>query len=115
MVNNVLALTASGVRDWLVQRVTALMIFFYVLGTTAYVGMHSPLTYEAWHALFACQKMKVVTTLVLLSVLWHAWIGLWTVFTDYVSHKGLRLLLTTCVIIFLIYNLVWGLALVWSV
>ena len=56
MVNNVLALTASGVRDWLVQRVTALMIFFYVLGTTAYVGMHSPLTYEAWHALFACQK-----------------------------------------------------------
>ncbi len=115
MVRNILALTGSGVRDWLIQRVTALLILAYVITLVTYVVQHAPLTYAAWHQFFACHVVKIVTTLILLSVVWHAWIGMWTVFTDYIKPRMLRRVLTVSVIIYLFYNLVWGLDLVWSI
>ena len=66
--------------------------------------------------------MKIVNTIVLLSVVAHAWIGIWAVLTDYVTtrllgDKGtvIRLLLQILAIGVLVVYTLWGLAIVWGV
>ncbi len=115
MVRNIMALTSSGVRDWLIQRVTAVIIFIYLAYLAYFVISHTPVSYSEWHMLFACQWMQLASSLVLLAIVWHAWVGMWTVLTDYVKCSGLRMILQSVFIVTLLGCLVWGLRLFWSV
>ena len=111
MVNNV---DRSGLRDWLVQRVSAVIIGLYAIYLLVYLFVYQPLYFAQWQSLFNSLWMKIATIIVLLSVLWHAWIGLWTIFTDYVKPKAVRLLLETLVILLLLAYLVWAIEILWG-
>src|SRR5258708_7700908 len=93
MVKTVTSLTQNGLRDWLLQRITAVVLASYILFLTIYLSMHCPLHYLEWQALFANGYMRVFTFLTLLSLVYHTWVGLWTVFTDYIKCPYLRLTL----------------------
>ena len=103
-----------GLHDWLVQRVSAVLIGLYVIFLVGFICTHHPLSYDVWHQLFSLVAMKVATIIVMLSILWHAWIGLWTVFTDYVKPKALRLVLEILVIIVLASYLIWCIDVLWG-
>src|SRR3990167_9415154 len=92
----------GGLFDWIVQRCTAVVVGGYAIFIMIYLLAHPALNYASWHGLYANMEMRVATILVLLSILWHAWIGLWTVFTDYVKFKPLRLILEIGVIFLLL-------------
>ena len=102
-----------GLRDWMVQRVTALLIGIYTIFILIYLLRNQPTYYAQWHALFHHLVMKISTFIVLLSVVWHAWIGLWTVFTDYVKNAAVRLTLETLVILLLVGYLAWCFEIFW--
>lgn len=110
MVNQV---NRRGYRDWLVQRITALIIGAYALTVVISIATSPGLTYHAWLQLYATVWMRVFTVITLLSVLWHAWIGLWTVFTDYVKPVRLRLFLELIVILALLVYLIWCVDILW--
>ena len=61
-----------------------------------------------------CDDLAILT-LVVVSIITHAWIGLWTVCTDYIKPVCIR----TSVILFLLLAeailLVWGLKIVWGI
>ena len=82
MVKQALSFSCSGPRDWLIQRISAVLILGYLLGVALFIANHSPLTYADWHALFTYQVLKVMTSMVMFSVLWHAWIGSCSVLND---------------------------------
>lgn len=103
----------AGLRDWIVQRVTALLIGVYTLFLFAYFLSNPSLTYATWRGLFDSLWMRLATLLVLVSVLWHAWIGLWTVFTDYVKPKCVRLLLQALVILLMLVYFIWVFFILW--
>ncbi len=103
-----------GLHDWLVQRVTALVIGLYTIFILIYLLRNQPTYYAQWHALFHHPVMKISTFIVLLSVMWHAWIGLWTVFTDYVKNVTVRLTLQVLVILLLVGCLAWGFEILWT-
>lgn len=105
----------SGFRDWIVQRVTAVLIGLYALFVVSYLLYYQPLYYAQWHALFSQVWMKLATFVVMLSILWHAWVGLWTVLTDYVKPVAVRLWLNILVILFLIVCIGWGFEIMWAV
>lgn len=105
----------SGFRDWIAQRVTALLIGIYAVFVVSYLLCYHPLYYAQWHNLYSQVWMKLATFIVLLSVLWHAWIGLWTVFTDYVKPTALRLVLNILVILVLVACVGWGFEIMWAV
>lgn len=115
MVKKITSLTGSGMRDWLIQRITAWVLTFYTLFLVGYCIAHSPLQYSDWSNLFANPLMRVATFLVMLSVVYHAWIGMWTVLTDYVKPAVLRLFLQVIIILALFAWLAWGVAIVWAV
>jgi len=102
-----------GLYEWVVQRVSAVFIGVYSIYLFIYFLAHQPLSYSAWHALFIHVSMKIITVIVLLSLLWHAWIGLWTVLTDYVKRRLVRFLLETLIIILLLSYFIWCIETLW--
>ena len=73
MVNRIIVGAHYGLRDWLAQRVTALVMLAYTV--LFLVVWPRPMSYAAWKALFAQGWMRFATFLVIASVLLHAWVG----------------------------------------
>ncbi len=105
----------QGLRDWLAQRVSAIVMAVYSLGILFYLLMHPNLSFIDWHALFASTAMKIATILFILSLLWHAWVGIWTVLTDYIKPYVLNIVLQILVIFTLAGCFFWALQILWGV
>jgi len=113
MVKNITALSSTGLRDWLIQRVSAVILACYTIFLVIYFLIHPNLNYQTWHALYANWWMKTATVITLLSLLFHAWIGIWTVLTDYIKCAIGRGTLQVLVIIALIGFFIWGLEVIY--
>lgn len=108
MVTNATSLTGNGVRDWLIQRITAVLLAIYTLFLVSYLMLHTPLSYNDWHALFQNTCMRIATFLVLLSIVYHTWVGMWMIFTDYLKCAYLRLTSQVLTVLGLLSCLAWG-------
>ena len=108
MVGKSLSLTQSGALDWLVQRITAVILALYLTFIVVFLALHCPLTYTAWYALFGMTAVRIFTCLALLSVVYHTWVGMWTIFTDYLKCPISRTFFQVATILALVSYLVWG-------
>lgn len=115
MVGNVTSLTNNGLRDWIIQRVSAIVIGAYAITILLVIGGKQAITYDIWVNVYQCMFMKVFTVLTLVSLVFHTWIGIWTVTTDYLKPVALRLCTQIFVAIFLLAMIIWALAILWSV
>ncbi len=128
MVRAVTSFGRSGLSDWLVQRVSAVIIAAY-FGWLLYVFLCGELDYAAWVELFSGTGVKIFSTLALLSVVAHSWIGAWGVLTDYVTPRffklelgieigdkavALRILLQIITVLLMAVYILWGMAIVWG-
>ena len=93
MVNNVATLGRNGVHDFILIRATALIMAAYSIFMLGFFICNPEVTFELWQGLFANLAMKVFTILTIIAVLFHAWIGIWQVLTDYVKNIKVRGLL----------------------
>lgn len=114
MVKSVLGVNHQGLRDWVIQRISAIVIGLYSLGILFYLGFHPDITYNDWHFLFTHLWVKVMTILFLVALMFHAWVGMWTVFTDYVKSSALRFWINTLVFLALSAFLIEGLTILWG-
>jgi len=114
MVGNVTSLTGNGLRDWVIQRVSAVLLLFYTIYLTYFGCTHPDLQFNQWHSLFTQTWFKIFTLISLLSIILHSWIGIWTVFTDYIKPLAIRMLLQVSMITFLVVYFIWGFLIVWS-
>lgn len=115
MVKRVVVGAHYGLRDWLLQRITAIVMAVYTVAFIVVVLANLPLGYEGWRAGFANPAVKISTFLFLMSVFLHAWVGVRDIFMDYVKPFALRLLLQVLVILALIVYALWAIQLLWSV
>lgn len=104
-----------GLRDWLVQRVTAsLMALFTVVLLLQVLTTSGPINYEAWAGIFASQWMKFLTFGLIISLAWHAWIGVRDIWMDYVKPVGLRLALHVFTLVWLVGCAGWAFSVLWK-
>ncbi|WP_047392090.1 MULTISPECIES: succinate dehydrogenase, hydrophobic membrane anchor protein [Chitinibacter] len=115
MVNRHVVGAHYGLRDWLVQRVTAVIMLAYTIGVLAFILLANGASFEAWQALFACTWVKVVTTVTLFALLWHAWVGVRDIWMDYIKPVGLRLTMHVLTLLWLAGSLVYMVKVVWGV
>ncbi len=115
MVKSVLSSNYQGLRDWVVQRVTAIIMAIYAVGLAVYLLVHPSLSFAEWHHLFSINSMKIATILAIVCVLKHAWVGMRTVFTDYIKCTILRGILNVVVWVGLFACFFWALLILWSV
>lgn len=113
MVKRIVTGAHYGLRDWLVQRLTAVvMLGFTVVAGLRLAGAESG--YEGWKAVFDPAWMRVALFLFLLSVLYHAWIGIRDIYMDYIQPVTIRLTLHTLTVLALVAYAGWVFELVWS-
>lgn len=115
MVKTVLSMSHQGLREWIIQRLSAIYMAIYSLGLIGYIVFTPGISFAEWHGLFSQIWMKVATILFIFLMLYHAWIGMWTIFTDYVKPFVIRSILNTLVLLMLVACFFWGLLIVWSV
>jgi succinate dehydrogenase / fumarate reductase membrane anchor subunit len=104
-----------GLRDWLAQRITAVILVVYTLVLLGWLFALPELSYGSWAGMFASTWMKVLTLLALVSLVWHAWVGVRDIFMDYIKPTGLRLFLLIATIVALTGYAIWAIMILWSV
>jgi len=113
MVNRIVVGAHYGVKDWLVQRVSAVVMALYALILAAALLGGGPVTYLSWTGLFAQGWMRFATLLFVVSVLVHAWVGVRDLWMDYVKNTGLRLALQALTVLWLVGCGGWALQILW--
>ncbi|GAA5127604.1 succinate dehydrogenase, hydrophobic membrane anchor protein [Alloalcanivorax gelatiniphagus] len=121
MVTSVTSLGRNGLYDWLIQRVSAVVIAVYVIGMVGYLICNSDLDYATWSAFMGSVPMRIANTLMLFSVAAHTWIGLWSVTTDYLTSltfgkaaTSVRLVGQMAIALLLLVYILWGLLTIWG-
>jgi len=108
------AVAHYGWRDWLLQRVTAVVMLVYTLFLLAVLVSLPRIDYDHWRSLWDLSVMRYATIFFVLSVLLHAWVGMRNILMDYVKDTGLRLVLYVLVIIALVIYGVWAWQILWG-
>ena len=102
-----------GLRDWLAQRVTAVIMALYSAIVVSVLWSSKPITYGVWRELFAQGWMRVATLLFMVSLCWHAWVGVRDILMDYIKPDGLRLSLQVFSLLVLACYLGWTIQILW--
>lgn len=121
MVTSVTSLGRNGLYDWLIQRVSAVVIALYVIGMVGFLVCSGDLDYGTWSAFMGSTPMRIANTLMLFSVAAHTWAGLWIVTTDYLTGMtlgkaatGVRLVVQVAIALLLLVYILWGLLMIWG-
>ena len=101
-----------GKINWLLARISAIFILIYLILISMVWLVDAPSNYIAWRIALLSPLMRLSFVLCLGGILLHAWIGVWTVLTDYVTCKFLQNLLHVSAFLMLIACFVWGLIIV---
>jgi succinate dehydrogenase / fumarate reductase membrane anchor subunit len=115
VVRSLLHLFSHGMSEWLLQRVTAIVMTLYAVLAAVVLLLSRPLDYAGWRGLFEMQIAKIATFAFFLSLLLHAWLGVQDVLSDYVKYRGLRAALKLAAAIMLILLGVWSLQILWGI
>lgn len=103
-----------GLRDWLAQRATAVVMAVYTIILLVTFLSGSNFSYEGWAALFSRQWFKMLTFVTFLALIYHAWVGVREIVMDYVAKSvGLRLALYVATILWLIGCAGWAAQIIW--
>ena len=103
-----------GLRDWLSQRVTAIVMVVYTVLFLGYVLWHGGLDYTVWKALFAGNAFRIATFVMMVGLLWHAWVGVRNILMDYAKPMSVRLALQIAVICLLVAYAGWTVQVLWG-
>ncbi len=99
----------EGLRPWLIQRVTAVVIAVYLLYVVVSLLFAGPADYLAWRGWLHAPLNSLLMGLFILSILFHAWIGMRDVVLDYVNNVMLRLFVFSVIVVVLLTSGLWAL------
>ena len=103
-----------GLRDWLIQRVTAVIMVIYTVFIVGYLLVQPVVDYNAWTMLFSSSVFRTFSLLFLLSIFYHAWIGVRDIVMDYIKSASFRLLIYVLVVITLLLYVIWSVQILWG-
>ena len=104
-----------GLRDWLAQRITAIvMAVFTIVALVLFFGA-SEFSYEGWAGLYAQLWFKLFAFVTFMSLYYHAWVGVRDIWMDYVKPVTIRLPLQALTILWLVGCAGWTVQILWRV
>ncbi len=114
-----------GFRDWLAQRVTAALMALFTVVLIAQLlwpwyrrddagnRLEPIVGYDKWAGIFSQQWMKVLTFVVIVSLLYHVWVGMRDIWMDYIKPVGIKLALQVFTIVWLVGCAGWAIQVLW--
>ncbi len=120
MATQITNFSRTGLSDFVIQRVTAVILLLYTVVVVGFLLL-GDVSYTSWRGLFDQTWMQIFTLLAVLSICAHAWIGMWTVGTDYIQEHyfgskadAVRFLYEVISIIALVVYLLWCVKILWG-
>src|SRR5437016_12817853 len=104
-----------GLKDWLAQRITAIVMAVYTIVLLLAFLTGSNFSYDGWAGLFAQQWFKMMTFVVFVVLFYLAWVGVRDIRMDYVKSVSVRLALQVATILWLIACAGWAVQILWRV
>ena len=101
-----------GLRDWLAQRITAVVMALYTLFMLLAVPLGAT-SRESWRALMAHGFVRFATFIFIVSLCYHAWVGVRDIWMDYVQPTGVRLVLHVLTLLVLVGYAGWAIQIIW--
>ena len=80
-------MSRKGISNWLLQRVSAIVLAAFFSFNIGFIVANPDLDYFLWSKLYSSGWMQIFSLLAVLALASHAWIGLWCVYTDYVTER----------------------------
>ena len=112
MVNRIVVGAGYGLKDWLVQRVTATVMALYTLLMAILLSTVGG-GYDAWRGLMANGFVRFASFLFILSLCYHAWVGVRDIWMDYVGPTAVRLILHVLTLLVLVGYAGWAVQILW--
>jgi succinate dehydrogenase / fumarate reductase membrane anchor subunit len=103
-----------GLSEWLLQRLTAVVMALYTVFAFGCVLYRKPGTYAEWTAMFAGNFFRLFTMLFIVALLYHAWVGVRDILMDYLRATGVRLVAQSAVGVALLFYLIWSASILWG-
>ena len=111
-----------GMRLWLSQRLTAVVMAVYIVLLMVLLLIVQPFwhatwqqNYSAWLEFVSPVWFRLATLLFFMSLFMHAWLGVADVLKDYVFNKTLRAYMQLAVDIVLVGYLFWLMFILWNI
>ena len=122
MVTIVTSFGRSGLSDWMIQRISAWVMTSYLVFIVGYLLANPNLDYAQWVELNSSLPMRMFSLITILSIAAHAWIGIWSVLTDYVTVRligpkatAIRLFFQLGMIAITLLYVVWAIDILWGI
>lgn len=122
MVTYVTNFSRSGLYDWMAQRVSAVVLAVYTIFLLGYVIANPGMDYAQWSNLFSQGWMRVFSLLTLVALGAHAWVGMWTITTDYLTEMtfgkcagAVRFFVQSLCGVLMFVLFVWGIQILWGI
>ncbi len=113
MVNRKIVGAHYGLIDWLAQRITGVVMAIYTLIVAIALRQGAGTSYADWHALMSGGLMRFATFVFIVSLCWHAWVGVRDIWMDYVQPPGIKLALHVLTLLALIGCAGWATQIIW--
>ncbi|MDC3164423.1 succinate dehydrogenase, hydrophobic membrane anchor protein [Gammaproteobacteria bacterium] len=82
----------KGSFIWYTQRYTSLLILSYLIYILSFIFTNQDINFFTWSDFFLSFQVRFLSSIVFLVIVLHAFIGLWTVGTDYLTKRTLGFL-----------------------
>jgi succinate dehydrogenase / fumarate reductase membrane anchor subunit len=102
-----------GLMDWLAQRVTAIVMAVYTLIIFAAALGGATASREAWHSFMANGFIRYISFLFIVSLCYHAWVGVRDIWMDYVQPAAIRVTLHVLTLLALVGYAGWAVQIIW--
>jgi len=113
MVNRKIVGAHYGVVDWLAQRITGVVMVIFTLIVAIAFGEGVGANYESWRTFMSAGLMRFVSFLFIVSLCWHAWVGVRDIWMDYIQPAGIKLALHVLTLLALIGYAGWAVQIIW--
>ncbi len=104
-----------GFRDWVAQRVSAVILAIYTLIFVFALIILRNDGYLGWSELFTELWMRILSLLAVFALCYHAWVGVRDIWMDYIKPIAIRLGLQIFSILWLLGCGLWALIILWKV
>ena len=98
---------ASGLKAWVIQRVTAVYLAGFVLYALGVFFFTPPQDYGTWRAMVGSPGTSVALLLFFMALLLHAWVGMRDVAIDYLNALPVRVIFLSVFAVALVAAALW--------
>lgn len=122
MVTQATSFSRSGISDWIIQRVSAVILAIYTVFIFVFLMSNPDIGFLEWRMLFEQTWVRIFSMIALLATCAHAWIGMWTIGTDYIREhyvgsaaNGVRFVYQMICVLMMLTYLIWGMLILWGI